>query len=360
MRIYVDYDDCLCETARAFTVIAERLFGKQVPYEQVRFFQLKESFDLTEEEYERLMIEGHRPEVLLSYEETPGASRVVNEWIDQGNEVFIITGRPYSTWEASRLWLDRHGLERARLFFLNKYGRDSFIKKDDFNLELEDYYQMKFDYAVEDSPHAFHFFDHLPELKVMVYDRPWNRECVLPNRQYSRCTDWEAIRKKVNDKRETLVHPIPPVYDKDSRALILGSFPSVKSREEGFFYGHPQNRYWKVLAAVFGEKVPQTIEEKKAFLLQNHIAVWDVIRSCEIVGSSDASIRNVAANDLREILEKAQIRQIYVNGKTAEKMYKKYIMPTLQRECVCLPSTSPANAAWGLEKLVEAWSVVRS
>ena len=198
MKIYVDFDDCLCETARAFTVIAERLFGKKIPYEEVRFFNLKASFDLTDEEYEKMMIEGHLPEILLSYEETPGASKVLNEWIDQGHEVSIITGRPASSYENSRKWLDAHGLDRAKLFTLNKYGRDSFIKNSDFNLELEDYYKMKFDLAVEDSPMAFRFFDHMPDLKIMVFDRPWNRECDFPNKNYTRCPDWEYIRKQVN------------------------------------------------------------------------------------------------------------------------------------------------------------------
>ena len=155
-------------------------------------------------------------------------------------------------------------------------------------------------------------------------------------------------------------HPIPPLYDAYSRILILGSFPSVKSREQGFFYGHPQNRFWKVVAAIFEEETPQTIEEKRAFLLRNHIALWDVIGSCEIIGSSDASIRNVKPNDLSEILRAAPIRQIYVNGKTAEKMYKRYTLPKSGREAICLPSTSPANAAWSVERLVEAWSVIRA
>lgn len=156
-----------------------------------------------------------------------------------------------------------------------------------------------------------------------------------------------------------IIHPIHPVYDKDSTILILGSFPSVKSREAMFFYGHPQNRYWKVLAAVFDERVPETVLEKKSFLLRNHIAAWDVIASCDITGSSDSSIRNVTANDLSPIIETADIRQIYVNGKTAEKMYKKYTEPVIGRSCICLPSTSPANAAWSLERLITAWSVVR-
>ncbi|MCR5755197.1 MAG: 2-dehydropantoate 2-reductase [Acetatifactor sp.] len=197
MKFYVDFDDCLCETARAFTGIAARLFQKNVPYEQVRFFNLQDSFGLSDEEYEQLMMEGHRPEVLLAYEETPGASQVLNEWMDQGHEVFVITGRPFSAYEMSRRWLDEHGLERAKCFCFNKYGRDSFIKNSDFNLELEDYYRMHFDYAVEDSPVAFRFFEHLPELKVMVYNRPWNRECELPGANFSRCPDWERIREKV-------------------------------------------------------------------------------------------------------------------------------------------------------------------
>lgn len=154
-------------------------------------------------------------------------------------------------------------------------------------------------------------------------------------------------------------HPIPPVYDRDSKILILGSFPSVKSREAKFFYGHPQNRYWKVLAAVFDEEIPMTVPDRKAFLLRNHIAAWDVIASCDIVGSSDSTIKNVTVNDLRPILETADIRRIFVNGKTAEKMYKQYSEPILERPCICLPSTSPANAAWSLDRLVGAWKAVK-
>ncbi|MBQ4523629.1 MAG: DNA-deoxyinosine glycosylase [Lachnospiraceae bacterium] len=153
-------------------------------------------------------------------------------------------------------------------------------------------------------------------------------------------------------------HPIQPIFDKNSRILILGSFPSVKSREEGFFYGHPQNRFWKVLAAVCKADVPNNVEEKKKFLCEYHIAVWDVIQSCDIQGSSDSSIKNVVANDLSLILGLADIKQIYVNGKKAEQLYKKYIFPQVKREVVCLPSTSPANAAWNLERLVNAWSSI--
>ena len=155
-----------------------------------------------------------------------------------------------------------------------------------------------------------------------------------------------------------IVHPIPPFFNTESRILILGSFPSVKSREMLFFYGHPQNRFWRVTAAVFGDEAPQTIEEKKAFLKRNRIALWDVIASCDITGSSDASIKNVTPNDLTVILNHAPIEMIFVNGRTAEKMYQKYIADVIGRDAVCLPSTSPANAAWSFEKLVEAWGVI--
>ena len=156
-----------------------------------------------------------------------------------------------------------------------------------------------------------------------------------------------------------IVHPISPVFDKDSRILILGSFPSVKSREACFFYGHPQNRFWKLVSLIFGEDVPQTVEDKSALLIRNHIAVWDVIHSCDIEGSSDTSIRNVTANDLSVILNAADIKAIYVNGKTAYKYYQKYTLPATGRDAVCLPSTSPANAAWNMEKLAEAWKCIK-
>jgi hypoxanthine-DNA glycosylase len=160
--------------------------------------------------------------------------------------------------------------------------------------------------------------------------------------------------------RKFIVHPIPPLYDKDSKVLILGSFPSVKSREAGFFYGHPQNRFWKVIASIYGEAVPQTIEEKRGLLLRNHIAVWDVIASCDIAGSSDSSIRNVTVNDLSIILDTADIRGIYVNGKTAFRYYQKYALPIVKRDAICLPSTSPANAAWDMERLTDAWKCIKS
>lgn len=156
-----------------------------------------------------------------------------------------------------------------------------------------------------------------------------------------------------------LQHPFPPLYDKNSKILILGSFPSVKSREQNFFYGHPQNRFWKVVATVLEKEIPTTIEEKREFLLSSNIALWDVIASCEITGSSDSSIKNVVANDLTEILETANIKKIFVNGKTAEKYYNRYIKNKIGRDAVCLPSTSPANAMWNVESLVEEWEKIK-
>lgn len=155
-----------------------------------------------------------------------------------------------------------------------------------------------------------------------------------------------------------IVHPIPPLFDEKSRILILGSFPSVKSREAAFFYGHPQNRYWSVVSRVLGLEKPETIEEKRRMMLAKGIAMWDVIASCEIEGSSDSSIRNVTANDLSVILDSCKIEKIFVNGKTAEKYYKKYTYPKTGIKAVCLPSTSPANAAWSIERLTEAWKII--
>ena len=154
------------------------------------------------------------------------------------------------------------------------------------------------------------------------------------------------------------VHPIAPVFDGTSRVLILGSFPSVKSRESAFFYGHPQNRFWKVMAAVLGQACPETVAEKREMLLGGHVAVWDVIARCEITGSSDSSIRNVTANDLGGILKAASIGTIFCNGATALRLYRKYQEARTGMTAVGLPSTSPANAGWSLERLCTAWGVV--
>ena len=155
-----------------------------------------------------------------------------------------------------------------------------------------------------------------------------------------------------------IVHPIPPLFNENSKTLILGSFPSVKSREAAFFYGHPQNRFWAVTAAVFGCEKPTTINEKKEFILSNGLALWDVIGKCEIEGSADSTIKNVTANDLSIILDSCPIERIFVNGRTAEKYYIKYTYPKTGIKAVCLPSTSPANAAWSLEKLIGEWKAI--
>lgn len=155
-----------------------------------------------------------------------------------------------------------------------------------------------------------------------------------------------------------IIHPIPPLFDSNSEILILGSFPSVKSREECFFYGHPQNRFWKVVARVLNEETPVTIQEKTDMMLRHRIAVWDVIHSCEVEGSADSTIRNVEANDLSIILSDADIKRIYVNGRKAEAMYKKYTEKQTGIKAIVLPSTSPANAAWNEDRLFEEWKQI--
>lgn len=157
----------------------------------------------------------------------------------------------------------------------------------------------------------------------------------------------------------TLTHTFGPLYDKKSRVLILGSFPSVKSREQGFFYGHPQNRFWKVAAALTGSQVPSTIPEKQALLHSHHIALYDTIYQCDIIGSSDSTIKNVTPSDLREILDESPITQIFCNGAASHKLFSRYQEKTLSRSAILLPSTSPANAAFSLEKLIAAWEPVR-
>ncbi len=158
---------------------------------------------------------------------------------------------------------------------------------------------------------------------------------------------------------EHVTHSFGPVYDEHARILILGSMPSVKSREQQFYYGHPKNRFWKVLAAALEERIPETVEEKKRLLLRRHVALWDVIASCDIVGSSDSSIRNARANDMRVILDKADIRAVFVNGGKAYELFTRYCKALCAGEgaprLIKLPSTSPANAAWSLEKLTDVW-----
>lgn len=182
---------------------------------------------------------------------------------------------------------------------------------------------------------------------------------VLTNKKHTykmehRCRD--CMRKDCYMRK----HEIEPVFDQHSKILILGTFPSVKSREMQFFYGHPQNRFWKVLAGIYEVSPPITIEEKKAFLLQFGIAVWDVIASCNIIGSSDSSITDVEVNDLSRILDYAAIQEIYVNGNKAYELYKKYCYQETKREAIKLPSTSPANASYSLERLKKEWLVIKN
>lgn len=154
-------------------------------------------------------------------------------------------------------------------------------------------------------------------------------------------------------------HNFNPVYDDKSKILILGSFPSVKSREMQFFYGHPQNRFWMVISSVCGCECPDTVEAKKRMLLENHIALWDVIAQCDITGSSDSSIKNVQPNDFSEIFKAADIKQVFCNGGTSYKMYEKYCESAVGMKAVRLPSTSPANAAFSVEKLTAAWQIIK-
>ena len=157
-------------------------------------------------------------------------------------------------------------------------------------------------------------------------------------------------------ERQRVTHGFPPFYCADSRLLILGSFPSVKSRAQAFFYGHPQNRFWPVMARLCGEDTPLTVPERAAFLERNRIALYDVLEACTIVGSSDSSIRDVEPAELRPILDGSQVgRHIFVNGKTAARLYEKYLLPSLGIEATCLPSSSPANAVFSLDRLTEVW-----
>lgn len=162
--------------------------------------------------------------------------------------------------------------------------------------------------------------------------------------------------KSVQKNTRTLVtHEFPALYDRNSRVLLLGSIPSPKSREQGFYYGHPQNRFWKVLAAVLGESVPETIPQKKAMLKKHHIALWDVLESCTIVGASDTSIEDVVPNKISELVQATHVERIFCTGATAHKLFQKYCAQDAGMDAEKLPSTSPANCAVSFEKLVEAY-----
>lgn len=162
----------------------------------------------------------------------------------------------------------------------------------------------------------------------------------------------------MNKQYETIVHPFGPLYDTESKILILGSLPSAKSREQHFFYGHPQNRYWPLIAKLLGESKPETIEEKKQMVLRHHIAMWDTIYSCEIIGASDSSIRNVVPTDLKAVVKNSKIKHVFCNGKTSGNYYHKYQEKELGIPAIVLPSTSPANAAWNMQRLEESWKQI--
>lgn len=164
------------------------------------------------------------------------------------------------------------------------------------------------------------------------------------------------------DKPESdnlIIHPFAPIFGSDSRILILGTIPSVQSRGQGFYYGHPQNRFWRVLSGLLNEPLPVSLEQKRSFLLDHQIALWDVLRQCRIEGSQDSSIREPVANDLAAILIQAPIRQIFTNGQTAARLYRQFCEKAIGRPCIPLPSTSPANGRWPLDKLGQAWQPVR-
>lgn len=171
---------------------------------------------------------------------------------------------------------------------------------------------------------------------------------------------WHLVITNFTIKMEykNIKHTFEPVYDKNSQVLILGTFPSVKSRENNFYYGHPQNRFWKVIAGITKSDVPETIIEKKKLLLENHIAIWDVIESCTITGSSDHSIKDVTVNNIGALIEDSHITAIYGNGAKACELYNRYVKEQTGLEIQKLPSTSPANAAFRLERLCEEWGRV--
>ena len=157
---------------------------------------------------------------------------------------------------------------------------------------------------------------------------------------------------------QTVAHPLSLVWNENSRILILGSFPSVRSREAGFYYAHPQNRFWPLLARLFDEPLPQTTEDRRAFALRHGIALWDSIESCTITGSSDASIREAKPNDIAWLIRQTGIQRIYCNGQQSYKLYQKYCADSCGLNAIPLPSTSPANAAWSLDQLADAWKVI--
>lgn len=193
MKIYIDCDDVITETGEKLLEIAKRLFNTPITFEEMDFFDLKQTFKLNSEDYNRLMTEAHIPEVLLSYGEIEGACSTINSWVDKGHDVQIITGRPYSSYEPTRKWLDNHGLKRVELAHLDKYGRDIFTENCTFSMTLDDFYKMDFDFVVEDSPMSFKHLEHFKHCNVAVFNRPWNRNTPLPGTNYHRCFNWSDV-----------------------------------------------------------------------------------------------------------------------------------------------------------------------
>ena len=198
MKVYVDFDDVICETARDLSALAERLYAIRVPYPAIRAFDLHEAFGLDDAQYRRLMAVAHSREFVLGYAETPGAAATLNRWADAGIDVEIVTGRPFITAASSRDWLAAHGLARLPVVHVDKYGREPPAAPGAPRaLTLAEFAARHYDFAVEDSPAAFQFFGHLPDLQVLVYDRPWNRACEFPSGNFRRCADWETINNIV-------------------------------------------------------------------------------------------------------------------------------------------------------------------
>ena len=194
MKIYVDFDDILSETALYFSHLVKKMFGKDVPYENIKSFSLQKSFSLSDDEYEKMMSFAHREEELLSYEETPHARGVVATWVGEGHDVKIITGRPYSSCKATKQWLELHGFPQLPVIHVDKYGREKIdMSKADRPLTVDEFLQMKFDFAVEDSPNALKHLERMEDCTVAVLSRPWNADVPLDEKKFIRCSDWMKV-----------------------------------------------------------------------------------------------------------------------------------------------------------------------
>lgn len=202
MKVYIDFDDVICETARTFIILARDLFNIDLPYQEFQFFNMQQSFGLNEEQYKILMAAGHTKEALLSYEETENACKTINKWVDKGHEVSIITGRPGEAYESSRQWLDEHGLKRLPLFCVDKYSREGFFQMASYTMSLEELYSIPFDFAIEDSPASIKHVLHFNNCHIAIFNRPWNEKTALPNEMFERCNDWLEIDEFFNRVEE--------------------------------------------------------------------------------------------------------------------------------------------------------------